>query len=53
MAGGQGDHGLPYFFEIVGLSEILIFRRKIFGLLLLIKIKGRKRVLVKRKFVWP
>ena len=51
--GGQGGHGLPYFFEIVEFPEILMFCRKIFGLLLLIKIKGKKHVLVKRKFVWP
>ena len=52
---GRGGRGPwpPLFFVIVGFSEILMFRRKIFGLLLLVKIKGRKRVLVKRKFVWP
>ena len=39
MEGGQGGHGPCNFFEIVGFSEILMFRRKIFGLLLLVKIK--------------
>jgi len=35
----QGRCG-PNFLEIVGFSEILMLRRKIFGLLLLVKMKG-------------
>ena len=36
MTGGQGGHG-PKFFEIVGFSEVLMLRQKIFRLLLLVK----------------
>ena len=38
MAGGHGGHA-PNFVEIIGFSEILIFRRQIYGLLLLVKIE--------------
>ena len=39
MAGGQGGDGLPNLFKVVEFSEVLMFRRTIFRLLLLIKIK--------------
>ena len=38
VARGQEDHG-PQFFEIAGFSEILMFLRKIIGLLPMVKIK--------------
>jgi len=38
--GGKGDHGSSNFFDIVGFSEILMLRRKIFGLLLLVRTKA-------------
>ena len=38
MAGGQGVPWHPNFFEIVGFSEIFLLRRKIFRILLLVKI---------------
>ena len=49
VVAGRADG--PPIFKIVGFSEILMFRRKIFGLLLLVKIEGMKHFLAKRKFV--
>ena len=37
--GGRGQRP-PNFFEILGFSEILMFRRKMFGLLLLVKVSN-------------
>ena len=39
LGGGARRTMAPNCFEIIGFSEILMFRRKIFGLLLLVKIK--------------
>ena len=36
---GAGDYGPPKFSEIIGYSEILMLRWKIFGLLLLVRTK--------------
>ena len=38
MAEGAGGHA-PNFFEIVGFPKILMLQRKLFGILLLVKIK--------------
>ena len=44
----------PLFSKSSDFSEIFMYRRKIFGLLLLANIGGgEKHFLVKRKFVWP
>ena len=37
---GAGGHAPPTIFEIIGFKETFMFRRKIFGLLLLVKIKA-------------
>ena len=42
MAGGRRSDCPPNVFEMVGFSETLMFRLKVFGLLLLVKIKSSK-----------